>query len=201
MFDFMLAAHNWPFAVALALMLLIGLVEAVGLGLGGLHLDAGIDVHDPGLLDGLGIGRVPLLILLVIFLAAFGMVGVAVQGWARAMLGAPLSPGLASLAAAGAALPLSAGLARLFARILPGDETTAVDIGTLVGRRGEVLVGTATAGSPAQVRVRDVHGQPHHVMVEPHVAGIAIPAGARVLLVRREGNVFFGLAEDNSPDF
>ena len=196
MFDFLTAAHNLPFSVALVLMLLIGLVEAVGLGLSGMHLD--VDIHDPGLLDWLGVGRVPFLMLLVVFLAAFGLIGVMLQQVATDLRGAPLGPWLASAIAGVAALPVSGLLARGLARVMPGDETTAVGIDSLLGRRGEVTVGVARTGHPAQVRVRDAHGQPHHVMVEPHLPGLAIPEGARVLLVRREGQIFFGLAEETT---
>jgi hypothetical protein len=80
---------------------------------------------------------------------------------------------------------------------MPSDETTAVAIGSLVGRRAEIVIGIARRGSPARARVRDVHGQAHYVMVEPTDEDGLIEAGATALLVRREGELFFGLPDAN----
>ena len=196
MFEFILAPENLPFAVALALMLMIGVVEALGLGLGAVDLDAGVDAHaDADVLGWLGVGKVHLLILLIVLLASFGLVGIGVQQIAAAITGAPLSPWLAAPAALVAALPLTGTLARGLARILPRDETTAVGLESLVGKRAIVTVGTARRGSPAQARVRDVHGQSHYVMVEPSSDHQAVEAGETLLLVRREHGIFIGLLE------
>jgi membrane protein implicated in regulation of membrane protease activity len=133
--------------------------------------------------------------LLVVFLAFFGMAGLAIQQFAADLSGAPLSPWLASAAAIAAALPLTGVGARGLARIMPQDETTAVSLDTLVGRRGTITIGTARKGSPAQARVRDAYGQSHYVMVEPHDEAHPISEGETVLLVRRDGNIFTGLGE------
>lgn len=194
MFDFILAPENLPFGVALALMVMIGLVEALGLGLGAADMDVGADA-DGDVLGWLGVGAVPLLVLIIVLLALFGLVGLTIQQVADAVTGSPLSPWLAAPAALVAALPLTSGAARALARVLPKDETTAVDIATLVGKRATVTVGVARRGSPAQARVRDAHGQSHYVMVEPSADHQEVPAGETMLLVRREDGVFIGLYE------
>jgi putative solute:sodium symporter small subunit len=134
MLDFILATENLPFAVALLVMLLIGLVEALGLGAAAAHVDVDAGVHAEGgdLLGWLGIGQVPLLMLLVVLLALFGMSGLAVQQLANHLMGAPLSPWIAAAGALAAALPLTGMAARGLARIMPRDETTAVSLDTLV---------------------------------------------------------------------
>ena len=199
MFDFLTAAENLPFSVALALMLLLGLVEAIGLGIGsGLDLDAPVlDGHadGPDALSWLGVGQVPLLILLVAFLTSFGLLGIAGQRVADAFLGDPLSPWIAAPLAALAALPITALLSRGLARVLPGDETTAVEIDSLVGRRGVVALGQARRGAPAQARVRDRHDHLHHVMVEPFHDDGALREGEEIVLVGREGHLFTALGE------
>ena len=204
MFDFILAPANLPFSVALAVMLMIGAVEALGLGFGAVHLDAHADVHADLHVDGdlgvdplgwLGLGTVPLLVLLVILLALFGLIGIFVQQVATALAGAPLSPWLASAIALVGALPLGGLCAGGVARILPHDETTAVSLDSLVGRRATVTVGVARCGSPARARVKDMHDQAHYVMVEPMERSTAVEAGGTLLLVRREGEIFIGLAE------
>ncbi|HEU0097238.1 MAG TPA: YqiJ family protein [Allosphingosinicella sp.] len=193
MLDFIAAPANLPFSVALLVMLMIGAVEALGLGASAVHLDIDADAHVEGggdLLGWLGVGRVPLLMLLVVFLAVFGLFGLALQ-----QVAGPLSPGLAAAIAAVAALPLTGIGARGLARIMPHDETTAVSLDTLVGKRGAITIGTARRGSPAQARVRDAHGQPHYVMVEPHDDAHPHGEGETILLVRREGNIFIAIGE------
>ncbi|WP_300975523.1 OB-fold-containig protein [Sphingomonas sp. LHG3406-1] len=190
----LLSPANAPFAVALVLMILIGLVEAIGLGLGSVDVDASL--HAEGdFLGWLGIGQVPLLILLILFLGLFAMVGFALQQLAGGLLGAPLSPWLAGPAAAALGLPLLGITARGAARILPRDETTAILRDSLIGKRATVTVGIARLGSPARARVIDQHGQPHFVMVEPTDERTAAGEGQVLLLVRREGDIFIGLAE------
>jgi hypothetical protein len=193
--DFMMAPENLPFAVALVLMLMIGAVEALGLGMGAIHLDGHGDVHADGdLLGWLGLGRIPLLMLIVVLLALFGMIGIAGQQIADALTGAPFSPWLAGPAAFVASLPLTGLAARGLARVMPHDETTAISLEDLVGRRATIVVGTARQGSPARAGVRDRHGLTHYVMVEPTDAQ-SVGEGGTLLLVRREGEIFVGLAE------
>jgi hypothetical protein len=189
---FLIDAANLPFAVALVLMLLIGAVEAAGLGGAAVDLD-----HGGEGLAWLGLGRVPLLVVLVVFLALFGVIGLAIQQVAAALAGDPLSPWLAAPAAAFAALPLTGVASRGLARILPRDETTAVPLETLIGRVGTITLGEAREGSPARARVEDQHGQAHYVMVEPDNAGQIFREGETVLLVHHNRDLFRGIAYDN----
>jgi len=197
MFEFFLLPGNLPFSVALLVMLMIGAAEAVGLGVGAAHVDVHADADAEGmdLLAWLGVGTVPLLIVLVVLLALFGLIGIAFQQLATSLWGAPLSPWLAAPAALVAALPLTGIGARGLALVMPGDETTAIGLGQLLGRRAEIVVGEARRGSPARARVRDVHGQTHYVMIEPTDDELVIATGATALLVRREGELFFGLPD------
>lgn len=198
----LLADHNMPFAAALVLMVLLGVVQAFGLG--GLFGDADADADagadadgHGGLADGLfsflGIGRVPLMIWLTSFLFLFAALGVSIQALADSLLGAPFDRWLGAVLAAIAAVPANSALVRPLGAILPGDETTAVGLDSLVGRRARIVTGRAAAGYPARAQVRDHHGHPHHVMVEPHEAGAEILEGDEVLLVRRENETFYGV--------
>ena len=194
MLDQLIDPHNLPFAVSLALMLLLALVQITGvahvLGDHG-HADADGDLDvDAGLLSLMGIGRLPFLMWLMLFLTVFGLVGLAGQQLIASFIGGTLNPWLAAPLAALAASPLTGLITRPLAAIMPRDETTAVSIDTLVGREGEILVGVAASGSPARARVRDTHGLNHHVMVEPDNSDQSFAQGQRVLLVRREGDVF-----------
>lgn len=197
-----LEAYNMPFAAALVLMAMLAAIQVIGLAdaLG----DHDVGAHDTthadvttlgGLVDGLfsliGLGRLPLMVWLPVALGVFAALGVSVQATADNLLGAPLDRWVAAAIAAGAGLPLTGLIARPLARILPHDETTAVSTDMLLGRRGVITDGTARAGSPARARVYDLHGQAHHVMVEPHETGDELTAGAEVLLLRREAETFF----------
>ncbi|MFC3712154.1 YqiJ family protein [Sphingoaurantiacus capsulatus] len=188
MLNFLLAPENIAFSAALLLMLLIGIVEVVGLGTGAVDLEA--DGLDHGWLGWLGIGRLPLLMVIVVALASFGVTGLILQQLATGAAGALLAPWIAVPAAAAASLPVTSLLARGIARIMPRDETTAVSLSTLVGRRATIVVGTATASSPARARAYDVHGQSHYILVEPNTADEIFLEGDEVLIVARETNHF-----------
>ena len=187
MFEFLGASQNVLFSAAIVLMLLIGVVQLIGFG----HFD--VDAHadlDGDLLGWLGVGRLPLLMLLVVFLASFGILGLIGQQLSHDWLGALQPLWISAPAAAVAALPVTGITARLLARVLPSDYTTAIPIEDLLGRAATVVVGRAVPGSPARARVQDHFGQAHYVMVEPDNAGQSFEEGETVLLVRREGDAF-----------
>lgn len=192
MLAFLLAEGNFAFVVAVLLMLLIGLVQVIGLGhdVGAdLHADVHGDLHFD-FLSWLGIGRLPLLMLIVLFLAVFGVGGLMLQQLLRDWTGAPL-PMFAAVPLVGvAALPVTGLAARLLAPILPRDHSTAVPLEVLIGTTAHVVTGRASQGSPARARAQDHHGQVHYIMVEPDGAGQVFQEGEQVLLVRREGECF-----------
>ena len=196
----LLAAHNLPFLLAFGALAVIAVLQLTGVseaieGAGEFEAPDGLEVGGIGeaLTTLLGLGRVPLLIWLAMLLFTFGTVGVIGQALLAGVLGAPLSAGFAALLAGGAALPLNSIAVRPLAAIMPKDETTAVTLDALVRRDAEIQIGTARAGSPARAKVIDRHGQAHFVMVEPHDQTIELNAGDTVLLVRREGQTFFGV--------
>ena len=198
MFAPFLTTPYLPFALAFVVMVGIGLIEAIGLGLGHLDLDGHADVEG-GMLDWLGLGgELPILIWLTSLLGCFTLVGVALQQSATAIAGAPLAWPLASAAALVAGGMLNTAAARGLARAMPGYESSVISTDDLLRRRGTILEGTARRGQPARAKVVDAHGQAHVIMVEPHDAGDALPSGATALLVRREGALFFALPDGHA---
>nr|WP_255326357.1 YqiJ family protein [Sphingobium sp. EM0848] len=182
----MFATENIVFVSAIVLMLLIGAVQAIGVA-----GDFDLDLHaDTDLLGWLGFGRLPLLMLLTIFLALFGMIGLIGQHLALDFTGALLSPLMAAPAAAIASLPATGVVARLLSPFLPRDQSSAVPLDTLVGSFARIVTGIARTGSPARARVEDHYGQAHYVMVEPDNADQTLEEGETILLVRREDHVF-----------
>lgn len=187
-------------------MLALGILQAFGLGEFGadidvdLDADANIDMGGPadGLLAMLGLGRLPLMMLLVLFLAVFGMIGLAGQQFIMNMTDAFLTPWIAAPVAAAAALPLTGLLSRPLSRIIPRDETTAISVDALVGRFATIQTGRAMTGSPARAQVTDVHGHNHYVMVEPDNDGQILNEGEQVLLTSHDGGAFRAISRGNA---
>lgn len=199
MLAFFTSGDNVPFLAALVLMLLIGLVEAIGLG-GGAMLGDGLDHPDvdggfdhPSLLSWLNVGRLPVLMLIVVFLFSFGLTGLILQQLIAGIFGKPGPWWLAMPLAVAVALPFTRLFGRAVARFLPRDETTAVSRESLVGRWAVIVTGKAEVGSAAQARVRDAHGQTHYVMIEPDDAGEVFEQGSEVIIVRHAGARFFAI--------
>jgi hypothetical protein len=193
-----------PFAITFVVMVGIGLIEAIGLGLGQLdpNAEASVDAQADiagGVLDWLGLGgELPILIWLTSLLGCFTLAGIAIQQGTTALAGAPLPGVLASVGALVVGVVANTAVANGLARIMPGFETTVISTNDLIRRRGTILEGTARRGAPARAKVVDRHGQAHFIMVEPHHDADAIPAGETVLLVRREGTLFFALPDGDT---
>ena len=201
MFEFWLADQNLPFAGAGFLLIGLMILQFSGLTDFAPDLDTDMDGQVDGLgaangmLSFLGVGRLPLMIWLALFLLLFMVIGYAGQQIFRGMTGAVLSGWLAAPLAFVAAIPATAMLARPLARIMPKDETTAVSIDSLVGRFAVLGTGTAKPGSPARAKVIDIHGHPHFVMVEPDNDGQQFTSGEKLLLVRRNGDLFKAISQ------
>jgi len=201
------APELWPFSLAAMLLVALAAAEALGLLIGAsiLHWHGDIIVdHPDGLVgDALGwlnVGKVPILVLLVIFLTVFAAAGFVCQFAAKSVLGQflplPAATGLAFIVGILGVRTLGAGLGR----IVPKDETTAVADESLVGRVGTVVIGTARAGKPAEARVRDQYGTTQYVMVEPEEEEETFPSGASVLLVRHLGGRRFYAIHNPKPE-
>jgi hypothetical protein len=209
MMEFISASPNLPFSVALAVMLAIAVLEGVGtlLGMGvssliegllpdfDVDFDAEISTGDTPfamsrILGWLRFGKVPALILLVVFLTSFGLAGLAIQKVVHTTFGS-LMPGLlASLIAFAASLPVVRALGGGLAKILPKDETSAVSEKTFIGRVAVITLGTSRRGSPAEAKLQDQYGQAHYVMVEPDISDEEFQQGDQLLLVKKSGSTF-----------
>jgi len=216
MIAFALQAANLPFTVALGIMCAIALMEALGALFGAsissavdtlmpdADLDIDIDVDGPdidapdldgiggfhGLLDWLCIGRVPVLILLVMFLFAFGISGLLIQSTVFGLSGWLLPGFLASAPALAVSLPAVHFAGRGFEKVFPKDETYVVSEASFIGEVATVTLGTAETGQPAQAKLKDRHDRTHYVQVEPDEPGERFETGSQVLLVRRDRAVF-----------
>lgn len=180
---FLFGPSTWPFTGALMLMILVGLVEAIGLG--GSHIDVGVDIDadTESPFDWLGVGKVPLLVIFIVALGLFGMSGLLIQN------NIPLPLPIAVLISAGVTIGGTGFFAGLLGRIWPQDETTIVSQQHLVAKRAVIISPLGPNGEAAEGKVRDAHGQIHYVSVLPMDAE-PLNVNDEVLLVRLDGQVY-----------
>jgi hypothetical protein len=204
------AAETWPFTVAAFLLLLIAVIEGLamllGASLSGWLQDAIPDSADgphgsfDQLLGWLYVGRVPLLVLIVLFLAGFALSGFAMNLIVHRLFGFWLTPWVAAPLALFATLPLVRMFGTGLARLIPQDQTYAVSFESLIGRVAVIVSGTARVGYPAQARVVNEHGQNLYVMVEPDTEGVTFQSGEGVLLNKQISGSRFSGAVNPWPD-
>ena len=209
MIEFVAASENLPFTVAITVMLIIALLEGIttvlGAGLSSVFetllpdIDLDVDLEASGpqtstpmirLLGWMRIGKVPFLMVLVLFLTVFGLTGLAIQSFVNTVTLTLLPAWIASLPALLLSLPMVRFLGGILHKIMPKDETEAVSDSSFVGKVATITLGTASTGSPAQAKLRDQHGLTHYVMVEPDDENEQFHQTEQVLIVKKSGSVF-----------
>lgn len=143
-------------------------------------------------------GRVPALIILVLFLTGFGLAGYLLQSLVQSVSGWLLPGILASGAAFAGALPFTRVTALGLSKIMPKDESDAVSRQTFVGKPALVVQGIARKGLPAQARLRDPTGQNHYLLVEPDIDGEELAQGTDIIIVRQVGARFTAIRNTSS---
>ncbi|AOG02846.1 OB-fold-containig protein [Bosea sp. RAC05] len=200
-FEALLQPEYQPFAVAAMVMLGLVLFEGLAVLLGFSALKAGdpdidVDFGDSlagALMSWVNPGRVPLLVLIIAFLAAFSATGFVLQSFLLAQA-INLPTAIVAICAATIAVPLSKLASRGIAAIIPRDETYVVSLDLLVGRHAVVTLGPLDQGSAGRVRVLDNHGNWHFLPTKAAQGQADIPTNAKVILVDRDGGTFFAAA-------
>lgn len=203
--DHILLPEVRPFAVAGAMIVVVGAVELTSMLVGfslselvGRTVD--LDSHGEGALVNalawMNVRGVPLLVYLMIALAFFSIAGFLIQDVAAAIK-SPLPLFLAVPAALVMAAPFVRWTSGGLASLIPRDESYAVDLSSLVGRVGRVAVGPLDQGPPGRVRVKDEHDNLHTVTASAAPDSPPLPQGAEVLLVDRINSRFIAVA---APD-
>ncbi|EFF81784.1 MULTISPECIES: YqiJ family protein [Acinetobacter] len=186
--DLLTHPSNFIFTIALLLCLFIGVLEIFLLLLGGSSSffeqflpDSLSDVNQADVslehsnnvfiqfLEWLYLGKVPLLIWLIIFLAAYGLTGLIIQDIFYHLTEHYFSAWLIAPASLFLCMPIVRFSAKFIARIIPKDETTAIHSDDLIGLTAHIVLGDAKPNSPAQAKVKDQFGQTHYVLVEPEL--------------------------------
>ncbi|NTE58981.1 YqiJ family protein [Agrobacterium tumefaciens] len=190
-----------PFWIALLTVAGLGIVELVSVLLGvsasGL-LDDSFSYHAPGdteagllgsWMSWLNAGGVPLLVLTVILLSVFAVTGFFIQGVASTVLLGPLPLPLAVTGAVAAAIPATRSLSLAVAKVIPRDETNALEQADFLGLTGVVTIGPLDQGKPGTVRVKDRHDNIHFLRAQA-ASGHTIDTGAQVLIVDGADGLF-----------
>lgn len=138
----------------------------------------------------LGLGRVPLAIWVASLLTGFGLSGFILQSAANGLLGFTLAAPIAALIAAAPALGFTRHLSGFLGHIIPKTETSAVSKRGMGGQHGVVTQGTARRGQPAEVRIKDRHGNMHYLRVEPYEDDTELPQGTEVYVIRNRDGSF-----------
>lgn len=177
-------------ALAAVFYVLLLAVGAAAVDHGGHDFHVGHDLHahvegdaEHDLLSVLGLGRVPLSLILVSFCMLWGVIGwFAVRAFSTIWPnpGTFVWPSIVT-ALLGAAL-LTRLMTSLLGRIMPRTESYGAGARELVGRLAEARYAITSAGG--SVQVYDQHGSLHEVPARVLPGEASIPAGARVVLFR-----------------
>ncbi|KYQ84481.1 hypothetical protein AWW72_08815 [Acinetobacter sp. NRRL B-65365] len=201
--DLLTHPSNLIFSTALMLCLFIGVLEFILLLFGGSssfleqflpdsltdidHADVSLEQSEnlfTQLLEWLYLGKVPLLIWLIIFLTLYALTGLIIQDLFFQFTEQYVSAWIIAPASLFLAMPLVRYSAALIAKIIPKDETTAIQHDDLIGRTAHIILGEAKPNSPAQAKVKDQFGQTHYVLVEPEFDTV-FHQGQDVILTQR----------------
>jgi len=212
MAEFLFDSGVLPFTVAIGLMFAIAMLEGVGMLIGAgfsgiienILPDIDVDVPDASasglftkLLGWMHYGRVPVLVILVCFLTAFGLTGMTMQAFVHGAVGFYLPSLIAVAAALFASLPFTRVFTALMARIIPRDETSAIAAEDFIGNNAVITIGTAVKGRPAEAKFADRFGQTHYVMVEPDEAGLEFTAQDRLILAEKSAKGYYAIRDEN----
>ena len=213
--DILLAPDVRPFAVAAAIMVALGGIEIlsmlIGFSIGELFgTEVAVEADSHNILGGLFLwvnaGRLPFLILFILALGLFSIIGFLLHGIAHGA-GITVPAWISALAAGAVSVPVIRSTSRGIARVIPRDESYAVDEADFVGHVGEVSIGPLDQGLPGRVRLKDVFGNWHTVSARAGPDVQALPVGASVLLVDRDAKGFIAIsapadliAQQRSPD-
>lgn len=207
MIEFALQPENYYFSFALGVMLGIAVLEIVTTFLGfalssivdsfmpdcdfdaHVHVELDMDNVFSKLLSWIRFGKVPIIMLMMIFLTSFSLIGYGIQSFAEAVTGGLFSAFIAGWLSFFLSIPILHTFAVLLERYLPNDETDAVHSDTFINRIALLTTTPARPGRTVEAKVIDEHGNDHYIMIKPD-GDFTIPLDAEALLISKDGNVF-----------
>jgi hypothetical protein len=164
------------------------------------NIDTGAVMETPSLITKsfgwIKIGRIPMLVVLIVFLTSFAMTGYILQSIVKAVFSTYLKSYIVVLPALVITLPFVKTISLLLAKFVIKDETSAVSRETFIGKLATITVGTAKRGTPAEAKLKDEHNQVHYVRIEPEKNDEQFEQGTEVLIVNKTRNIFIAI---NNP--
>jgi len=194
MHSFLSTPALFPFDFALCLLLSLSLIEIIGvMSIGSpLHfIDNFIPEIDNDFAAWLHLGRVPIMVLLIVFLSCFSTGGYVAQAVAQSLLSDYMPTWIGCIAGALAGLIGTKVLGAWIAKLLPKDQTFAVSENELIGLVGHVVTGVARRDRPAELKVVDKHGNAHFLMIAPE-DDAEFPEGSAVVVAKKGVISFIG---------
>jgi hypothetical protein len=143
----------------------------------------------------LGIGRVPVIILIILFLLIFGLVGWLLEAIAHHFLGIYIYTIVAVCASLIATVILLRFITAFLAKFMPKDETQVISEGELIGKIATITLGKASRGKPAQAKIR-INQQTIYIMVEPDNLNDIFKYQDQVMIVRKESSKYFAIPNE-----
>jgi hypothetical protein len=137
-------------------------------------------------------GRVPFIVIIVIFLSSFSLTGFFIQYVAKFLSGQYIRWFHAIWPSFIIAMLCVSVMTVVLSKVhLKNIENSyAVRENTFIGKMAIITIGTAKKGQPAEAKLRDQYGKTHYVMVEPDGREDQFERSTQVLLVRKEKSIF-----------
>ena len=204
MLALLLAHENWPFALALALVVALGFFEilAVVLGLSLLNtiddiLPTGFDHDDLThkstlnlLLDWLCLGRLPLLIWLLLTFTAFSLFGFIGNYLSLSYVNHYQSAHVMASTSIVLTIITVHLVGRSLANIIPKNKYKTAHRDDLAGSVGKVTLGIASYDSPAEATIKDAFLQKHYVQIIPDSPRETFQQGTSIIILRRQDKIW-----------
>lgn len=202
-FEFLTHNANSPYFFALSFLVILFSVEVLGL-LIGLSLSntfeslIDFDSDIGGSLSLLGLGKVPMVVWLTFYFGIFSILGYSVNAISNSFIGF-IPVWLSILPVTILSFMINSFFCKIFARVFPRYETTAVSTDTFAGRVAKITLGDATHTKFAMGVVLDEHNTPHNIRVQAMDDGVILNKTTQVILVEqiKGSGIWFAIPYDN----
>jgi hypothetical protein len=189
--EFLTHEANGPYFFSLCFLVILFIFEVLGLlmGMSVSHaFDSFIDFDTNTDLGGhlslFGLGKVPFIIWLTFYFGLFSIIGYTANSISSSIFGyMPIWVSIAPVAIT--SFVINGILCKVFAKVFPRFETTAVSTDTFSGRVAKVTIGYATNTKFAMGVVLDEHNTSHNIRIQAMDDGVVLNQNNQVILVER----------------
>ena len=189
--EFLTHEANSPYFFALSFLIILFIFEVLGLLIGmslshafDSFIDFDVNTDVGGHLSLLGLGKVPFIIWLTFFFGLFSLIGYAANAISSSIFGyMPVWVSIVPVVIT--SFMINGVLCKVFAKILPRFETTAVSTDTFSGTVAKVTIGDATYTKFAMGVVLDEHNMSHNIRIKAMDDGVVLNQNNPVILVEQ----------------